>query len=342
VDVVRVAQQVADEVLFPAALSTDASDVVPRELLDALAAAGLYGLAAPPDAGGLGADFSTVCAVHEALASGCLTTAFVWAQHHGLVRALAQGGNPELAASLLSPLARGEVRAGVALAGAMPRATLRATPDAGGWRLDGVAPFVSGWGRIDVIHAAARAGDEIVWLLIDASVGPHVHAEPLRLISLNATATRRITFDRLHVAAGRVTGRHPASDATAPEVLRIHAAWALGVAARCLRMLGPSPLDAELTSLRAELDRLGPGTAAARAAAGELAMRAAAALMTSEGSRSLLVAEQGQRLAREAMFMLVYALRPASRAALLARLGASGGHNSQERPSRKASEPEIR
>jgi hypothetical protein len=53
-------------------------------------------------------------------------------------------------------------------------------------------------------------------------------------------------------------------------------------------------------------------------------MRAAAVLMTSEGSRSLLVAEQGQRLAREAMFMLVYALRPASRAALLARLGASG------------------
>jgi len=46
--------------------------------------------------------------------------------------------------------------------------------------------------------------------------------------------------------------------------------------------------------------------------------------MTSEGSRSLLVSERGQLLAREAMFMLVYALRPASRAALLERLGASG------------------
>jgi alkylation response protein AidB-like acyl-CoA dehydrogenase len=100
VDVVRVAQQIADEVLYPAALSTDAGDVVPRELLDALAGAGLYGLVAPPDAGGLGAGFPEVCAVHEALASGCLTTAFVWAQHHGLVRALAAGGNPELAASL--------------------------------------------------------------------------------------------------------------------------------------------------------------------------------------------------------------------------------------------------
>ena len=91
--------------------------------------------------------------------------------------------------------------------------------------------------------------------------------------------------------------------------------------ARCCRLLGPTPLDAELASLRAELDRLGPGTPVARAAAGELALRAASALMTAEGSRSLLVTEHGQRLAREAMFILVYALRPASRAALLARLG---------------------
>jgi alkylation response protein AidB-like acyl-CoA dehydrogenase len=321
VDILPVAQSIADDVLFPAALATDAGDVVPRGLLDTLAGAGLYGLAAPPDAAGLGADFGTVCAVQEVLASGCLTTAFVWAQHNGLVRALAEGGRPELTADWLVPLARGEIRAGVALAGLLPRPPLRATPDAGGWRLDGVAPFVSGWGRIDVIHAAARAGDEVVWLLVDAAEGPSVRAERLKLAALNATATVRVTFDQLPVAAARMTSRHPYSPGTAPEVLRLHAAFALGVAARCGRLLGPTPLDAELASLRAELDRLGPGTAAARAAAGELAQRAAAALMTTEGSRSLLVTEHGQRLAREAMFMLVYALRPASRTALLARLG---------------------
>jgi alkylation response protein AidB-like acyl-CoA dehydrogenase len=318
---VQVAQRIADDVLFPAALATDASDVVPRELLDALAGAGLYGLAAPPDVGGLGADFAAVCAVQEALASGCLTTAFVWAQHNGLVRALAEGDRPEPAAAWLAPLARGEIRAGVALAGLLPRPPLRARPDAGGWRLDGVAPFVSGWGRIDVIHVAARAGDEVVWLLVDAADGPSVRAERLKLAALNATATVRITFDQLSVAADRMTGRQPLHPGTAPEVLRLHAAFALGVAARCCRLLGPTPLDAELASARAELDRLGPGTAAARAAAGELALRAASVLMTTEGSRSLLVTEHGQRLAREAMFILVYALRPASRAALLDRLG---------------------
>jgi hypothetical protein len=116
---------------------------------------------------------------------------------------------------------------------------------------------------------------------------------------------------------------HPASGGTAPEVLRMHAALALGVTSRCCRLLGATSLDGELAQLRAELDRLGPGIEAARAAAGALAMRAAAALMASRGSRSLLGSDDAQRLMREAAFTLVYALRPGSRSSLLSSLGAA-------------------
>jgi hypothetical protein len=88
-------------------------------------------------------------------------------------------------------------------------------------------------------------------------------------------------------------------------------------------LLGPSAFDAELVRCRTELDRLDPETIEARRAdAGELAMRAAAALLAQTGSRGLLLDEHAQLLAREALFALVYALRPGSRAALLARLGA--------------------
>lgn len=322
-DIVEAAQRIADEVLFPAALATDASDVVPRELLDALAGAGLLGIVAPPEAGGLAADFGTVCAVQEALASGCLTTAFLWAQHIGLVRALAAAGDPGLTRRWLEPLARGELLAGLALGGALPRPSLHALPDGDGWLLDGVSPFVSGWTRIDIVHAAARSADgEIVWLIVDAAESERVRAERLPLTALNATATVRVTFDRLPVAADRVTSRHPVTPGTPPQVLRMHAALALGVTARCCRMLGPTSLDADLAALRSELDRLGPGTAAARAAAGALAVRAASALMTKHGSRSLLTGDHAQRLAREALFTQVYALRPESRSALLCALGA--------------------
>lgn len=321
VGIVETAARIADEVLFPAAVTTDASDVLPRELLDTLAGAGLYGIGAPADAGGLDADFAAMCAAGEALAGGCLTTAFVWIQHHGLVRAVSASTRPGLREKWLAPLVSGEIRAGLGGGGNLPRPTLHARPDGAGWLLEGVSPFVSGWRRVDVLHVAARTpDDQVVWLIVDAAEGPSLRVERLRLAALDATATMRVTFGQLPVSADRVTGFSPAGGGTPPEVLRLHAGLALGVAARCCRLLGQTPLDGELTALRAELDQLGPGVAAARAAAGELAVRAAAALMTAEGSRSLLTADHAQLLMREAMFTLVYALRPQSKASLLARL----------------------
>jgi alkylation response protein AidB-like acyl-CoA dehydrogenase len=315
-DVVARAQQLADELLFPAALEIDAADAVPVEILDALAAAGLYGR-------DLDVDFLTICAVQEALASGCLTTAFLWAQHIGLLHGVTVSEDEELRERWLERLATGDVRAGLALGGALPQPALHARPDGDGWVLDGTSPFVSGWGRIDVVHTAARAGDEIVWLIVDAKESSVLQVERLRLAVLDATATVRATFDGLAVPGDRLTGRHPAGGPTPPEVLRLHAALGLGVASRCCRLLGPTPLNDELAACRAELDRLDPETiAGSRAAAGELALRAATALSVAEGSRSLLAADHAQRLAREALFTLVYALRPSSKAALLAQLHA--------------------
>jgi alkylation response protein AidB-like acyl-CoA dehydrogenase len=324
-DAVETAQRLADDVLFPAALETDRADVLPVGLLDAIAAAGLYGLASPVVVGGLDADFETVCAVWEALSSGCLTTAFVWGQHIGLVHSLAESDRPELKAAWLGPLTKGTIRAGLALGGALPQPTLHASRAAGGWRLDGFSPFVSGWNRVDVLHTATRTeNDEVVWLIVDATEGSALAVERLRLVALNATATVRADFSGLIVPDDRVTAIHPFGGATPPEVLRIHASLALGVTARCCRLLGPSRLDEELADCRRRLDALDEETIAAdRASAGALAVRAATALMAAAGSRSLIHTDHAQRLAREALFTAVYALRPASRDALLAMLGAA-------------------
>ncbi|MGH2451092.1 MAG: acyl-CoA dehydrogenase family protein, partial [Candidatus Limnocylindria bacterium] len=113
--ILAAAHRVADEVLFPAAIRTDSSALVPLESLDALAEAGLYGIVGPPEAGGLGADFGTLCDVVEILAGACLATAFIWVQHHSAVRAVAATETPGLAARFLEPLCRGRLRAGVAL-----------------------------------------------------------------------------------------------------------------------------------------------------------------------------------------------------------------------------------
>ncbi|MDP9388339.1 MAG: acyl-CoA/acyl-ACP dehydrogenase, partial [Actinomycetota bacterium] len=260
-DVLSVARRLADDVLFAAAAATDAADAVPLELLDALAAAGLYGLAGPPDAGGLGLDPFTAFSVIEALAGGCLATTFVWVQHHGLVRALAApDAPPSLRDEWLAPLCRGERRAGIALAGLLPGPPLLTAQRAeGGWTLDGTSPWVTGWGRVDVLLVAARGPhDTVVSLLVDAAERPGLVAERQRLVAVDASATVRLRFSKLAVPGERLVKVAPWDEAGGGPPLRANGSLALGVTGRCCKLLGPSPLDADLDACRRRLDAAPP------------------------------------------------------------------------------------
>ncbi len=316
-------QEVAEGVLFPGALETDLSRVVPLSRLDALAAAGLYGLFGPAEAGGLDADPVTGAEVTEILAGGCLTTAFVWTQHHSAVIALAHGASGMPVDEWLAPLCRGDLRAGVAFAGLRrpgpPILTAGRTSD--GWVLQGSAPWVTGWGRIDVIHTAARDPDgNVVWLLVDATASRTLVIEPLELAAVNASATVSVRFDGHEVPADRLTLVEPyeawlARDAAG---LARNGSFPLGVARRCTALIGSDLFDEEIAACRSLLGESTPGTVVeARCRAADLAVRAASALVASGGGRSVLVSEQAQRLAREAMFLLVFGQTPSIRAAQL-------------------------
>jgi alkylation response protein AidB-like acyl-CoA dehydrogenase len=328
-DPVAVARRLADEVLFPGALAADEADTLPRERLDALADAGLYGLMGPAWAGGLEGDLDTLCRVTEALASGCLTTTFVWAQHVKTVF-VASVSASSLVQGWVEPLCAGRLRSGLALAGALPSPTpLRAVAADGGWRLTGPAPWVSGWGRVDVCHTAGLADDgRVVWLLVDARETASLRTQRVELAALNATATVDVVFEDHFVPDERVTVITPAGDSAGPEpsTLRLHAAFALGVASRCSTLLGPSHLDDELAACRAELARADAATMPdARAAASELAVRAATTLMSASGSSSLRTSQHPQRLAREALFTAVFAARSPVGPAFRSRLGSWSG-----------------
>lgn len=329
-DVVTVATRVADEVLWPNALATDRSDAVPTENLDALAAAGLYGIFAPVEMGGLGADGDQVNAAIEVLAGACLTTTLVWVQHFGLLGSLL--APTPLGEAWRADAAAGRRRGGIAFGGLLPGPPLlRATPaagpggDDGGWVLDGEAPWVSGWGRIDTLHVAARGPDDtIVDLALDAAEAPGLVAERARLAALDASATVHLTFSGLAVPADRAFGVRPYDPAASlGRSLRGNGSLALGVARRCCALIGPSGLDDELAACRAALDTADDdGMADARAAASALAAKAATALVVRTGSRAVLVDEHAQRLYREAMFLLVFGSRPMIKESLFARVAA--------------------
>jgi alkylation response protein AidB-like acyl-CoA dehydrogenase len=313
------ARRIAEEVLFPAALATDASPLVPRAPLDLLAEEGFYGIAAPAAAGGWDLPRPEVDAVVEVLASGCLTTTFVWLQHHNAMRAVATSA---LAGAWAAPMARGDRRAGIALVGERAGSPLLTAEQAadGGWVLRGEAPWVTGWGRVDVVLVAARHGDHVVRLLVDAEVMPTLGVEPLALVAANASGTVTLRFDGHVVPAGRFVNREPHADVVArdPAGLRTNGSLALGVASRCCALLEDERSAAELATVRDELDAAGPeALPRARARASAFALRAAAALVVAHGARSILAVDHAQRLAREALFVQVFGSRPSIRAALL-------------------------
>ncbi len=321
------AAQIAEDVLFPAALAVDVTGELPPSHLDLLAAEGFYGVAAPVEAGGLGPDdFASAAAIIEAFASGCLATAFVYLQHHGPVIAAGFSRQPGITQRFLGPLARGERRAGIALSG------LRAGPGQlnieevpGGYRLDGDAPWVTGWGMIDTVQVAACGADGIIrYLLADAVDVPTLAATGLDLVAANASSTVNLRFAGHLVPADRLTGEVPYDEWRAGDAggSALNGFLATGVAARCCALIGPSPLDDELAACRAALlaaDK--QSTPAARAAAAQLALRAATILVVRTGARSVLRDNHAQRLLREAAFLHVFGTRPAIKAELLSRYG---------------------
>lgn len=326
VDVIARAQALADDRLFPRALEVDTSNEVPISQLQLLVDAGLYGITSGAD-GREPFSAHAVGSVIEALASGCLTTAFVWTQHLGAARGAWDAGGV-VRASHADDLATGRSRGGVAFAHMLrsgpPLTTVVATAD--GWLLNGSAPWVTGWGHIDLVHVAARHGDDIVWALLDAQPSASLHSEVLTLAALNASSTVTLAFVDHPVPADRVTAVLPFTDWRRgyDKGLRTNGSFALGLAKRCCIELGPSPLDDELVRCRHRLDTVSqqemPG---ARAEASALAVRSAAALVAHSGGRAITMQHHAQRLAREAHFLLVQGQTPAIRQHLLTAFGAA-------------------
>jgi len=334
------ALRIADDLLFPACAAVDGADLVPRAQLDALAGDGFYGIAAPVAEGGVGPEnrppdgaadgdpdedvdgIAVLSDVVAALAGGCLATTFVWLQHLGPVMAVAASPVPGITRTWLGPLARGERRAGVALAGIRPGpAQVRVEQVDGGYLVRGETAWVTGWGLIDTLHLAARDGSEVVhFLLLDAIASPTLRVGRTTLMAAQASGTVTVRFDDHFVPADRLTRTQPLAEWAGSDAFgsSLNGFLALGVARRAARLLDTDRWDDDIARCRTALLTAAPtGIPAARARASRLAVRIATALMVRTGSRAVLAGDHAQRLYREAGFLLVFGSRPAIRDELL-------------------------
>lgn len=332
-NLVEQAHEIADTVLFPAALAVDRTGHVPDSHWETLADAGLYGIAAPVEAGGPGLDLPQIIEILEAMAGGCLATAFTWVQHHGMLASLAATGNHSLRDEILPGAIAGRIRGGVAYAGAVPvPPRMRAQRVADGWQLSGHAPFVSGWGIIDVIQISAgdvETGD-IVAGLIYAEPQPGITTVTAQhLFVADASQTVALEVDGLFIPDDRIVSRVPRADFMANQNFgsRLNATMPLGLTGRCARLLDEAGETAAAAALRSEANAIrerldaGLGDAStllrARADGCELATRAAGAVVAAHGGPSLLCSDPAQLLARSALFTLVAASRPELKRSLI-------------------------
>lgn len=321
------AREIADTVLFPAADAVDADGEIPVGHFDALAAAGFYGLVAAPEDEAPSMD--EIPEIIETLCGACLATTFTWMQHNGVVMSLAHSTNAPLRDAYFDGLVSGQVKAGVAFAGAIPRPPkLYARREDSGYVLDGSAPFVTGWGIIDVVQLSARDefDDSIVHALVPARTGGGLTADPLSLVAVDASRTVRLQFDNVHIDDASVVAVVTEQQFQAGQLYGswINGCMAMGLVRRCITELDELGVDtraftAAHSAIRARFDDALAGDYdmfRARAEASELAIRAAAALVTATGSGALIGTGSAGRLMREATFTLVGASRPQMKTAL--------------------------
>lgn len=332
-DWVDEAKRMSARVLEPAAAQVDQTASIPGTHFDELAEHGFYGVP-------LGSDnpVQALSAVGEILVSGCLSTAFVWAQHHGTLLRLATSRNRALKERYLPGLKMGSVRAGVSGGGyaAPQRPLVQARRTSGGYSIEGSAPFVTGWGLVDVLGVSAydETNDETVTFLAPASEDPGLSSIRLHLAAANASQTVALNFDGYRVdetdvmhVARRVRSRQEAMSMLDRAIVRINGSLALGLARRTLTALDTSghcsqAMANKFTAVRNSLDRAVGDTSVdihgARAQASRFAVDASIYYTAITGSQAVQRGELAERIAREANFSLVCATTAEIRAHVLA------------------------
>ncbi|HEY9314441.1 acyl-CoA dehydrogenase family protein [Williamsia sp.] len=339
----------AHDTLAPRALRTD-REGVSADTVDELRRIGLLNHLAPASFGGAELDKAAERRVHEHLAYGDFNTWLAWAQHTGLIvhfTTLAKSGKPigEVGERVL----RGEVLSGTSISDARhyPTRYVRATPTAGGWRIDGTVSWVSGWGINTLLSVAAIDPTTESQLLALISVNDErLRAEPLPLVAASGSRTWRVTFDGVFVAEPDIVKRTPRSewdqrDRNIVSDVRSHVFGVSRAILDELRTTGASAVVAQAwepqfaryrarayaLSDQAESDPAGPQYFEDRLALKVEVLRSlheiARALVISRAGSGILGTDTAQLHARSALFLQVQSQNQQSRSAQLANIAAS-------------------
>jgi alkylation response protein AidB-like acyl-CoA dehydrogenase len=308
----------------------DPSGEWPSQDLAELGQAGVLQMALPAEAGGSAASAFEQHLAYEAIARGSLSVALILSQRDAAI-GLIEASSASAGHALLQELASGAfTTVGIAQLttsrqGGAP--ALRATRDGEGYRVDGLIPWCTGAAKAEFIVAGAATDDGQHLLFALRPEAPGVRVDPpMPLVALRTTWTSSIHCEGVRVRPEDVITGPAQKVLTRANHLPLGQAYlATGLCRGALDLIDAhrSPaaksakesFEVHLCELRARILSLSePGrepeaadsSPEIRGRCNDLAVRITHAAVALYKGTALLAGHPAQRLAREAMFLLVW------------------------------------
>jgi alkylation response protein AidB-like acyl-CoA dehydrogenase len=311
----------------------DVSGEWPVEDLKDLAEAGALRAVLPTELGGKDETALQIHLRYEQIAAASLATALVLSQRDSACAIIDAAKTSPLRSELLGALGTNSIFATVGIAqlttsrqGGPP--AMRATRVQAGWRIDGLVPWASGAAESAYVVTGAvvdASADQMLFALPTDAPGVKV-ALPMELVALRATHTSSITcnsvvIDDRHVLHG------PTENVLAGRAKSLplgQAFLAMGLSRGAIELIREHTselaqttvvsFEPQLADIRAAVMEIctastppPPAVAAElRGRCNELALRITQSAVAIYKGTALLADHPAQRLAREAMFLLVW------------------------------------
>ncbi|MHB1187177.1 acyl-CoA dehydrogenase family protein [Thiobacillus sp.] len=331
--------------LTPKVVDIDLKGIYPGEFLHKLGALGGLGSLTPVAHGGTARGLAHAIQVIEEASKQCVSTGFLLWAEYALQWYVVNSSNHALAAEMLPMMARGEVLGGTAQSNSMKscvgieEARLKAQRVDGGYRINGVLPWVSNIGPEHYFHMGATLPGTpgLVIGLMHGSTPGLTLTQNAHFIGMEGTNTFACQFRDVFLADSRVVC-HPDEfdafrDRTKSAFILLQMGMGLGLVDACVAMMKRADrthghvnrfLDVQADALEAELDAARAATYALaeaidrdggaphvketlqlRLAGSELSLKAAHAAMLHLGAKGYLSNNAAQRRLREAYFIAI-------------------------------------
>jgi butyryl-CoA dehydrogenase/acyl-CoA dehydrogenase len=208
---------VAEGKIAPYAAAVDEEARYPQEAHDALVASDFFAPHIPEKFDGVGADALATCIVIEEVARVCASSALIPAVNKLGTLPLILGGNDDVQARYLPPVAKGETTFSYGLsereAGSdVASMRTRARRDGDDWVLNGTKAWItnSGVSEYYTVYAVTdpdgKRGSNISAFVVEKSDEGFTFGEPERKLGIKGSPTRELHLDNVRIPGDRLVG----------------------------------------------------------------------------------------------------------------------------------------